>query len=343
MSPYPIRRLRRLRFVTVRESPEIAAAVLRMAKAWETRDFETYADLISAGPHFRGIGTDEDEFWESGEAFLGVRRVQSDELDSHGWAGAEATVERLEAFEAGQAGWASMFIKLRTPNGVVALRATLVLILEAGAWRIVQWHTSAPSPNVQTLGVELTTTLDDLLTSVAEDAAALETLARSEGTMTLVFTDIVDSTALAERIGDDEWVAVVGKHEADIRRTTAKHGGTTVKMLGDGSMLAFSSARAAVRAALEIHDGTEGAEFSVRIGIHSGEVVRREGDLLGLTVNKAARVASVAAPGQILASAVVAELLGAMDGVAFGPPEVFTLRGLSGTHILVAVESMAGR
>lgn len=312
---------------------------MRVGEAWASRDFETYANLISRGPHFRGIGTDADEFWESSEEFLKVRGVQSEELDRQGWSRAEATIDRLDAFEDGQVGWASMLLTIKTPVGEVALRATTVLVLESGAWKVAQWHTSVPSPNVQTFGVELTTTLDDLLASVAEDVSALGTLAASEGTSTLVFTDIVDSTVMAERIGDGGWVALVKEHESDIRRITAKHGGTVVKMLGDGSMLSFSSARGAARAAMELQAITGGQDYAVRIGIHAGEVVRREGDLLGITVNKAARVASIAGAGQVLVSSLVAELVGPIEGVEFGQPETVTLKGLSGTHTLLPIEA----
>lgn len=327
--------------MAVRESPEIAAVVRRAGEAWAARDFETYSNLVSEGPHFRGIGTDADEFWESAEEFLRVRSVQSDELVAGGWAQAESTVDRLDAFEDGSVGWASVLFSIKAPIGDVSLRATVVLALEAGVWKVVQWHTSVPAPNVHTFGIELTTTIDDLLTAVAEDASALDVLSRPEGTMTLAFTDIVDSTALAERIGDEGWVALVKDHEATIRRIVARHQGTVVKMLGDGSMLAFDSARAAVRAALEIQAST-GETFAVRIGIHTGEVTRTEGDLLGITVNKAARVASIAGSGQILASLLVAELVGTIPGYGFGSPETVTLKGLSGTHAVVSIVPIAG-
>jgi class 3 adenylate cyclase len=323
--------------VAVVESAEIAAVVRRVGEAWASRDFETYSNLISKSPHFRGIGSDADEFWDSAEKFLSVRRVQSEELDAQGWGQAEGALVRLDAFEDGPVGWASVLFALKTPNGVVNLRVTAVLALEAGAWRVIHWHNSVPSPNVHTFGVELTTTLDELLAAVVEDTAALDTLGRSEGTMTLVFTDIVDSTILAERIGDEGWFELVKAHESDIRRATSRHGGTVVKMLGDGSMLAFESARAAVRAALDIEAAT-GADYAIRIGIHAGEVVRSEGDLLGITVNKAARVASIAKGGQVLISSLVAELVGTMAGVALGAPEAVTLKGLSGTHTVVSVE-----
>jgi class 3 adenylate cyclase len=309
--------------------------------AWESRDYETQSNLITTGPYFRGIGIDAEEFWDGAEAFLRVHRVQAEELAGESGGHGGVTLERLDAFEEGRVGWASVLLTMRTPIGDADLRATVVLVLEAGAWKVVQWHTSAPSPNVQTFGVELTTTLDDLLTSVAEDAIALDALAKSEGTMTLVFTDIVDSTILAERLGDEGWLTLVKNHESDIRRYTTAHGGTVVKMLGDGSMLAFDSARAAVRAALEIQEAAAAEQYAVRIGIHAGDVVRREGDLFGLTVNKAARIASVAEAGQVLASTLVVELLGTADGLALGQPETVALKGLSGTHELLPIGSVS--
>jgi class 3 adenylate cyclase len=139
-----------------------------------------------------------------------------------------------------------------------------------------------------------------------------------------VFTDIVDSTMLGDKLGDDAWVALVKDHEFEIRRITSKNQGIVVKMLGDGSMLAFESARAAVRAALEIQTSTDDT-YAVRIGIHAGEVIRSEGDLLGITVNKAARVASIADGGQVLISSLVAELVGTMTDIVFNPPETVTL------------------
>lgn len=323
----------------MRESPEIGAVVRRIVGAWESRDYETHSNLITTGPHFRGIGIDAEEFWDGAEAFLGVHQVQAEELAGESGSHSQVTVERLEGFEEGRVGWASVLLTIKTPIGDADLRATVVLVLEAGAWRVVQWHTSAPSPNVQTFGVELTTTLDDLLTSVAEDAVVLDTLAESQGTMTLVFTDIVDSTILAEQIGDKGWLTLVKNHEADIRRCTTAHGGTVVKMLGDGSMLAFNSVRAAVRAALEIQEAAAAERYAVRIGIHAGEVVQREGDLFGITVNKAVRIASVAEAGQILVSSLVAELLGTTDGLFMGQPVTVTLKGLSGTHELLPIES----
>jgi class 3 adenylate cyclase len=156
--------------------------------------------------------------------------------------------------------------------------------------------------------------------------------------MTLVFTDIVDSTAQAEAMGDRKWVERVARHDSVIREVTESHGGAVVKMLGDGSMLAFDSARAAIRASVDIQRAFEAEQFSVRIGVHAGDVVRSENDILGLTVNKAARVAAATEGGTIMASSTVIDLVGSLQGVESGDAVTVTLKGLSGTHRLVPIE-----
>ncbi len=156
--------------------------------------------------------------------------------------------------------------------------------------------------------------------------------------MTLVFTDVVDSTLLTESIGDAAWAEVIGEHESTIRRITAAEGGTVVKFLGDGSMLAFESARAAVRTAIQIQTETVGAQYDVRIGIHTGEVMRTADDLLGLTVNKAARVAAAAPAAGIMLSSTTREMIGSMDDLHFGEPQIVALKGLSATHQIVPID-----
>lgn len=115
-------------------------------------------------------------------------------------------------------------------------------------------------------------------------------------------TDIADSTVLAQSMGDIAWAGMVGSHETRIRHITRSQGGTVVIFLGDGSMLAFESARAAIRAAVEIQRACADEPYTIRIGIHSGEVIRTADDLFGLTVNKAARVAAAAPDGGIVIS-----------------------------------------
>jgi len=317
----------------MRASPEIESVMRRVLEAWDTRDFETLSNLCVSGSQFRGIGTDAHELWASGEEFVGVRRTQAEEL-----APIESVIQSVEAFDDGSVGWAMTLGTIRAPDGDTPIRLSTVFAIEAGAWRIVQWHLSLPTPNVQAFGVELTTTLHDLLASVSHDSSAVASLTGSEGTMTLVFTDIVDSTAQAEAMGDTKWVELVARHESVIREITESHVGSVVKTLGDGSMLAFDSARAAIRASVDIQRMSEAEEFSVRIGVHAGDVVRSKDDILGLTVNKAARVAATANGGTIMVSSTVIDLVGSFEEVEFGDPISVALKGLSGTHQLVPIE-----
>jgi adenylate cyclase len=316
----------------LRRSSEIAAVMQRVVAAWEARDMATLSNLFAHGDTFVGVGTDADEWWLGGDRFLEVRETQFREMPPF-----TIEAERIDAFELGPVGWAAARTIIRTPTLESVARLTAVFELDAGVWRVVHWHGSIGTPNIQTFGVELTTTLDDLLAAVGGDPNLVASLGADRGTMTLAFTDIVDSTAHAEAIGDDAWLELLARHDECIRRVTAAHDGRVVKMLGDGSMLAFESARSGVQAGIGIQQTLVDEPFAVRIGIHTGDVVKAEGDVLGQTVNKAARVAAAAGGGQVMVSATVRDVIGALPGVRFGPSALVELKGLSGTHELVPV------
>ena len=315
-----------------RPSPEIDSVLRRILAALDEKDFAALSNLFVDGASFRGVGTDADEWWVSGESFKRVLENQLEEMPRFAF-----DVTRIDAFEDGTVGWAAAGTTLRTTVGDIDFRITAVLVIEDGIWRVVQWHSSVPIPNEELLGVELTTTLDDLLDSVSQDTSAIQHLAGSHGTMTLAFTDIVDSTALGQRIGDQRWVELIARHESVIRNITEPHGGSVVKMLGDGSMLAFGSARSAIAASLALHEALAAEPYSVRIGIHAGDVIHSGGDLLGSTVNKAARVAAAADGGEIKVSSTVRDLVGALEGVQVSEPVSLTLNGLPGTHQVMSV------
>ena len=290
------------------------------------------ANLVSADPSLRVLGFALDEWWAGPEEFLTIRETQISEIPA-----LHIQIERVDAFEDGAFGWAAIATTVVTPETKTPMKHTAVLRLEAGAWKVILWTNSVPVPNSQIFGVELTTTLDDLVTSVLNEASPL-TSSSLEGTMTLVFTDIVDSTVLAEALGDSAWADLISWHESTIRHVTASQGGTVVKLLGDGSMLAFESARAAVRAAVDIQRASDHAAFGIRIGVHTGEVIRTAHDLFGVTVNKAARVASAADSGTIMISSTTRDLVGSLDGIRMGEPKIVALKGLSDTHQIVPIE-----
>ena len=132
---------------------------------------------------------------------------------------------------------------------------------------------------------------------------------------TILFTDIVESTSMAQRIGDDAAVALLNVHDAIVREALAKFTGREVKHTGDGIMASFISAASAVRCATQIHNALDDylrdnqeAGLRVRIGAAAGEPVESHNDLFGTTVQLASRLCSHAQPEQILVSNVVAEL-----------------------------------
>lgn len=138
---------------------------------------------------------------------------------------------------------------------------------------------------------------------------------RDPAIRTILFTDIVGSTALTQRIGDDATMNLLGAHDTIVRNALAASGGREVKHTGDGIMASFVSAAAAVRSASQIQRevaryGKErgGPPLEVRIGAAAGEPIERHNDLFGSTVQLAARLCAHADPAQILVSSAVAEL-----------------------------------
>jgi class 3 adenylate cyclase len=153
----------------------------------------------------------------------------------------------------------------------------------------------------------------------------------------------VESTVLLARLGDHAWLDLLQQHNVVIESATAEHGGTVVETQGDGSMLAFSSARRAVACAKAIQveiDRTFAAApapIRVRIGIHTGDALHEADHFYGTTVHYAACVASNAFGGEVLVSNLVRELVSG-SGVDFGESREVELKGLEGSHQLFAVD-----
>jgi class 3 adenylate cyclase len=146
-----------------------------------------------------------------------------------------------------------------------------------------------------------------------------------------LFTDIEDSTKLAEQLGDERWMELLRWHRDDVQKAASRHRGFVVKSLGDGFMIAFASASEAIRCAGEVRDraaaGWEDYQFRVRAGIHSGDVIRDLDDFYGHAVIVAARVAGAAPGGDILATGVVRELVRG-GGFRFSEPRNQLLKGI---------------
>jgi class 3 adenylate cyclase len=129
---------------------------------------------------------------------------------------------------------------------------------------------------------------------------------------TILFTDVEGSTALTERLGDVQARDILRRHERVVREQLAGQGGSEIKALGDGFMASFLSTSRALECAMAIQralaDAWQEEALRVRIGLNAGEPIEEDADLFGSAVNKAARVASAAAGGQILVTNVVKEL-----------------------------------
>jgi len=182
------------------------------------------------------------------------------------------------------------------------------------------------------------TSIERVAEQAAQERVASPSPDWSEGTVTIAFSDIESSTELAQRLGDARWMEILAEHNAIVRASVRAEAGSEVKSQGDGFMLAFPSARHALRAMIGVQQGVAQMAASepdrairVRFGAHTGEViVGDDGDLYGHHVNVAARIAGQAAGGEILVSSIVKEIAEARGDLRFGEPRTATLKGLGG-------------
>lgn len=136
---------------------------------------------------------------------------------------------------------------------------------------------------------------------------------------TFTFADLAGFTALTEAHGDQHAADLAGHFAAGMREIASEHGGEAVKAIGDAVMLRNSSARSAVITALAIdeHEGRATGVPAIRIGMHTGGAVERGGDWFGSAVNLAARVAAVAAGGEIVLTAATHDAIGPLETVEY--------------------------
>jgi DNA-binding NarL/FixJ family response regulator/class 3 adenylate cyclase len=148
--------------------------------------------------------------------------------------------------------------------------------------------------------------------------------------VTIMFTDLVGSTSLFDRAGDDQADAIRREHFAALRRAVAEHGGREIKSTGDGLMVAFGSAVAAVRCAVDMQRATTGAgPVAVRVGLDAGEPLPDGEDLYGKPVIVASRLCETAGSGEILASEVVRQIAGPRVAELMRPAGTLRLAGIA--------------
>jgi class 3 adenylate cyclase len=153
---------------------------------------------------------------------------------------------------------------------------------------------------------------------------------------TILFTDIVDSTATLVRIGDAAWRRTLLDHNTRMRGVLDRHRGREIGTTGDGFLARFDGAARAVRCAAEMIAAVEDLGIALRAGLHTGEVELVAGNVRGVAVHAAARVAALAGPGEVLVSQTTHDLLDG-SGLHFEDRGRHELKGLAGERTLFAL------
>jgi class 3 adenylate cyclase len=171
--------------------------------------------------------------------------------------------------------------------------------------------------------------IQEFLTGVRRTAEPNRVLA------TVLFTDIAGSTQRAAHLGDRRWRELLEVHDELARRLVEQFGGQLVKTTGDGILATFDGPGRAIRCAAALRDELAGIDLQIRAGLHTGEIELRDGDVGGIAVHITARVMAAAAPGEILTSSTVRDLVVGSDIVMTdrGP---HPLKGVDGTWQLFA-------
>jgi class 3 adenylate cyclase/pimeloyl-ACP methyl ester carboxylesterase len=155
---------------------------------------------------------------------------------------------------------------------------------------------------------------------------------------TILFTDIVDSTTRAVELGDERWRELLGAHEAFAKREVAKFGGVIADFAGDGFLATFDGPARAVRCAFALRRLLRNLGLEMRAGLYTGEVERRGDRVAGIGVHIASRILSLAAPGEVLVSRTVKDLV-AGSGLRFIDRGTHALKGVPDEwQILAATE-----
>lgn len=163
--------------------------------------------------------------------------------------------------------------------------------------------------------------------------------------LTLVFTDIVRSTAVGVRLGDNTWIEDLFDHFSQARELTKRYKCYVVKVIGDSLMVAFRTSSEAVRFAVDFSIDTGISYIGIRAGINSGEVQIRENDIYGLNVNLTSRIQSaVKAEGILVSESVKSDYdrtMGTSSGITFQPEE-FHLKDFGNTWLWRAQSESLG-
>ena len=173
--------------------------------------------------------------------------------------------------------------------------------------------------------------IESFLASARREEAELDRLLA-----TVLFTDIVGSTAQLASLGDRGWRELVERHHAIVRALLGRYRGSEMDTAGDGFFAIFDGPARAIRCALAINEAVKSLNVAVRSGVHTGEVEKLEEKVAGIAVSICARICGLAGPSEVLASRTVRDLV-AGSGLAFADRGEHELKGVPGTWQLFSV------
>ena len=153
---------------------------------------------------------------------------------------------------------------------------------------------------------------------------------------TVLFSDMVRSTEQAAAVGDRRWREILDRHDAIAHRQIDLHRGTLIKATGDGVLATFDGPARAIACGCELRDDVQSLGVDVRVGLHTGEIELRDGDIGGIAVHIGARIARLANAGEVLVSRTVTDLVTG-SGIEFVDHGLHQLKGVPGNWQLFAV------
>jgi adenylate cyclase len=189
------------------------------------------------------------------------------------------------------------------------------------------------------------TSIDVIASALGPAPPDLGEFSSPDGALTLLFTDIEDAASTEEKLGGEQWSDLLRDHRAMLERIVEHHDGNLVKSEKDGHMIAFSSAHAGLRCAIELQRTFAGRPLSslggplpIRSGLHTGYVIVNADDFFGRNVVLAARVADRAGGGEILVSQALREYTETDPTFRFELKGEFHFKGMLGEHKVYAVD-----
>jgi class 3 adenylate cyclase len=195
--------------------------------------------------------------------------------------------------------------------------------LSRGELRFVPGHPPTPYPDHEAI-------IDAVFEFMGLTGSGQPPATTGTGTTVILYADIVDSTALTERIGNEPFRERSRALDQALRATVAESRGVAVsgRTLGDGVLAVFQSARDGIEAAVRCIDAAAANDLSLHVGLHAGDVLHEAGNVYGTAVNLAARIAAISAPNEILVSSTVRDLSRGSVMVGFEDRGEHALKGI---------------